>query len=360
MAKRLTECINSLTDIDNNDVLMFSPALGCYKFETQNDMMGYNYKLQIPFSDKQTSVILEEVCLKKFAVMLGLGSKHFDILIQSQDKLVETINDLLACSEQDFYFLTSGNAHAVLDVATDTEPLKVEELLDCIKTWIKSGSDDSDPDNVKDWTDESLNDKLYVYYTAHIDGVLSFGIGIKDKCSGWFVKCNRLGSQKPTIYPCVFKRMNNQDAFVPIIFDIYGITESKPTFKQNVDMQTNVSTIMSEAEDFIYDNKRKLNFEVARSINEEQYLKHLASETRIPKKFIKKGIIGGQTIESIVSSICTECLVLLSTEQEDAKEYAKNLTVFEKLCKSAGYAIFYQDKFCDCCYKTTTLAEELE
>lgn len=357
--QRLKDCLQFLTRQDALNVLMFSPSLGGFDIKYEEDQLGYNYKLTIPFEEKTTSVILNEENLKKLAVMVGIGSKHFDVLCQHPEKLIEDLKELLQLSENDFYFLVSGTGNAVDDVSMNTEPVTFKELFDTIKGWYKTGVNDTNPECSKDWTDEDLDNELYVYFNSEIDGVLSVAFGLKHKNLGGYLKCNRLGSFKPTIYPCWFRQTGT--SFVPVIFDIYGITENKPSFKKDVDLQTNVSTILGESEDFLYDNKNKLNFELQRPIDSEHYLKQLSTETKIPKKYIKKGIIGGYTIKDVVNSICNECINLLQSnenEEVNIEDVNKNLIVFEKLCKSAGYATFYQNKCCNQCYKTQTISEE--
>lgn len=358
--QKLKDCLPFLTKQDSLNVLMFTPSLGGFSIKHEEDQQGFNYKITIPFEDITTSLIIDEENLKKLSVMIGIGSKHFDVLCQHPEKLIEDLNELLNISENDFYFLVSGSGNAVQDVSMNTEPILFKDLFNEIKNWYKVGVNDVDPEQPKDWTNEELDESIYVYFSSEIDGVLSVAFGLKHKEHGFYLKCNRLGSFKPTIYPCWFKQ--SSQSYVPVIFDIYGITENKPTFKKDVDLQTNISTILGEAEDFIYDNKNKLNFELQRPIDSEHYLKQISNETRIPKKYIKKGIIGGYTIKDIVNSICNECVNLLQSnesEEVDIEDVNKNIIVYEKLCKAAGYATFYQNKCCNQCYKTQTISEEI-
>lgn len=361
MPKKLSDCLNTITSIDNADVFVFEPQLGCFNIEYIENAIDYNYRLTIPYEEKQISLLLDEDRLKKFSTLVGIGSKHFDILVQSKEKIISNLKEMLDVSEQEFYFLASGVSHAVSDVSMNTVPVKIGELFENIKKWYLIGSNESDPFNPKEWTEESLNENLQLYYFSNLNGVTSVAFGLKYKETGCFLKCNRLGSVKTTMYPCWFKKLNEKDDYIPVIFDINGITESKPAFKPNLDLETNISTIMTEADDFLYDIRRKINFELEMSIDSEQYLKHLSSETKIPKKYIKKGIIAGETIKTIVASICSECYNLIHAEENetiDENAVIKNHVIFEKLCKAAGYALFYQDRFCNCCYKTTTLSED--
>ena len=359
--QKLKDCIDFLTRQDSLKVLMFTPSLGDYSINYLGYNGGFNYSLTIPFEDNKTKIIIDDINLKKFAVMSGIGAKHFDILYQNQNKnkLIDALNELLAVSENDYYFLVSNQGNAVNDVSMNTEPILFKDIFNTIRNYYKQSTNDIDPEKTKDWTDEELDEDLYVYFSSEIDGVLSVALGLKHKGTGCYLKCNRLGSFKTAIYPCWFKRSASNA--IPVIFDIHGITECKPTFKKDTDLETNVSTIISESDDFLYDNKQKFGFELQRPIESEHYLKQLASETKIPKKYIKKGIISGYSIKDIVNSICNECVNLLQANESselDNEAVNKNLIVFEKLCKAAGYATFYQNRCCRQCFKTQTISEE--
>ena len=355
--QKLCDCLNALTMTDNAKILMFNPTMGNISIEHFDGMIGFDYKLTIPTEENKTeTVILNEDCLKKLAMACGIGSKHFDILVLKPEKIIEALMQMFAVSEIDFYLLVKDRF--VEDVAADTEPIKVGDIMAAIRNWYKIGSNDADTNASKDWTDSELDDALVVYHYENNGGIITIGFGLKHHSYGGWLRCNRLGSIKTTIHPCAFRKVDGKD--IPIIFDIKGITECKPAFKKDVDIDTNVSTILGESEDFLYDNINKLKFEVAQAIDSEAYLKHLAMETKIPKKYIKKEIIHGTTIKDIVSSICNECYNLLYNVRDDVDDETlkKNYAVFEKLSKAAGYATFYQNRFCDCCFKAKTLAED--
>ncbi len=355
--QRLCDCLDALTQTDNAKILMFNPTMGNTSIEHFEGTIGYDYKLTIPTEENKTeSVFLDEERLKKLAMACGIGSKHFDVLVLKPEKIIDALMQMFAVSEIDFYFLVNKD-NLVIDVAANTEPIKVGDILFAIKEWYKIGSNDADPDNTRDWTDSELDDALVVHHFKNNDGIITIGFGIKHHGYGGWLRCNRLGSIKTTINPCYFKIIDGRS--IPVIFDIKGITECKPAFKKDVDIATNIDTILGESEDFLYDNRNKLKFEVAQAIDSEAYLKHLSMETKIPKKYIKKGIISGTTISGIVHSICNECYDLLFNIGElDDEAVKKNYVVFEKLSKVAGYATFYQNRFCDCCFKAKTLAED--
>lgn len=355
--QRLCDCFDALTQTDNAKILMFNPTMGNTSIEYSEGSLGYDYKLTIPTEEnKTTSVTLDEERLKKLAMACGIGSKHFDVLVLKPEKIIDALMQMFAVSEIDFYFLVTKD-NLVSDVAADTEPIKVGDILEAIKVWYKTGCNDSDPEQSKDWTDSELDDALVIHHFKNNDGIITIGFGLKHHGYGGWLRCNRLGSIKTTIHPCYFKSLNGKS--IPVVFDIKGITECKPAFKKDVDIDSNISTILGETEDFLYDNKEKLCFKVAQAIDSEAYLKHLAMETKIPKKYIKKEIIRGTTIKDIVNSICNECYELLyNVEELDDEAIKKNYSVFEKLSKAAGYATFYQNRFCDCCFKAKTLAED--
>lgn len=355
--QRLCDCISSLTLSDNMQILMFNPAVGGYSLEYSEGTLGYDYRLTIPTEEnRKRTVIFDDENLKKLSICCGIGSKHFDVLFLKPDKIIDALNQMFSVSDLDFYFLL-GNKDIVVDVAVNTEPVKVGDLLDVIKNWYKSGSNDSDPMVTKDWSDSELDESLVIHYFNDNNGVITIGFGIKHRKFGGLLKCNRLGSVKTTIYPCYFKIIDEKS--IPIIFDIKGITECKPFFKKNTDISTNVSTILGESEDFLYENQEKFSFKLARDIEPESYLKHLAMEAKIPKKYLKKEIIKGLSIKEIVDSICNECYKLLyKIEETDDVDLKKNYSLFEKLSKAAGYAVFYQNRFCNCCFKAKTLAED--
>lgn len=365
--QKLVDCLDSIKFVNsssNAKVLIFSPTLGGFKLEYSKSTIDneYDYILTIPFEDKETKLILNENLLTRLAVCLGIGNKYFNLILNKdngQQEAVKIVFEMLKEFEDDLYFLTDGVLvnNVVVDLAVNASPVSAEEILNIIRDWYKQGSNESE-EQTKEWTDEDLNKELLVYYYSYLNGVYSIGFGLKYKSYGGWLKFNRLGSIKTAIYPCYFKDSGTRH--IPIIFDIKGITECKPVFSKNVDLKTNVSTILGESEDFLYDIKDKLTFSSQKPIDSEQYLKHLSIETKIPKKYIKKGIINGFTIRDIVNSICNECLNILTETSEclDIEETIKKLTLFEKLCKSAGYATFYQNRFCNCCFKTATIAED--
>lgn len=356
--QKLCDCFDALTRTDNEKILMFNPTMGNISIVHYEGTLGFDYKLTIPTEENKTeTVLLDEDRLKKLAVACGIGSKHFDVLVLKPEKIIDALMQMFAVSEIDFYLLVGNNDNIVYDVAANTEPIKVGDILTTIRAWYKIGSNDIDPNESKDWTDSELDDALVVHHFKNNDGIITIGFGIKHHGYGGWLRCNRLGSIKTTIHPCYFKQIDGKS--IPVIFDIKGITECKPAFKKDVDIATNVDMILGESEDFLYDNKNKLKFEVAQAIDSEAYLKHLQMETKIPKKYVKKGLISGSTIKEIVNSICNECYDLLYNVGElDDEAVKKNYAVFEKLSKAAGYATFYQNRFCDCCFKSRTLAED--
>lgn len=360
--QKLSECLEMLTNSDTSNVFVFSPCLGDFDLEyISNSNNACSYRLAIPFETNKKELYINEDNLKRIAVLLGIGKKYFELVLQKKDGealAVSIVKEMLSEFENDLFFLTEGSNNIIIDIAVESDPVTAKELLSAVRNWYKSGTNDSDENNHKEWTEDELNNELYVYYYSYINGIYTIGFGLKYKRYGGWMKFNRLGSIKTTIMPCVFKFIDN--VFIPIVFDINGITECKPAFSKKVDIATNISTILGEAEDFLFENKEKFEFKKQRSIDPEQYLKHLSHETAIPKKYIKKGVINGLSIRDIVSSICFECKnVLTETAQSlNIEDTEKKLSLFEKLCKSAGYAMFYQDSFCNCCYKTIEVNEE--
>ena len=355
--QKLSECLNYFSSIDSQKIFMFTPSLGNWEISPINDETN-SLRLKIPYENGNISITLDEDKTRKYSILLGIGNKHFDILIKHKEKLIDSLNELTNVCDEDFYFLVNPNGNLVSDVAINTEPVSALEIMQTIREWYKQGSYDKNNQSIP-WTDETLDENLLVYYLSNSDDTICVAFGIKETNYGGMLKFNRLGSIKTTINPCWMYNIGN--TYIPVVFDIKGIMETKPFFKKDLDLMTNISTILGESEDFLYNNTDKLSFSLAMEINPEQYIKHLAIETKIPKKYVKKQIISGFTIKNIVNSICSECFNILKENKSgslDDKEIKKNLSVFNKLIRAAGYATFYQNRFCNCCYKTTTITEE--